>query len=153
MKLSIEIDNINELDEFAKVITPLLFRGAIICLGGNLGAGKTTFTKSVAKYLGVKGTVNSPTFNILKIYNNELPLYHMDVYRLENIGFDYELDDYLYGDGVAIIEWYKYIEKMLPKEILEINFAITGENKRLLTIEGSGKYEEIIKNISNRYSY
>jgi tRNA threonylcarbamoyladenosine biosynthesis protein TsaE len=76
----------------------------------------------------------------------------MDVYRLENVGYDYELDDYIYGDGVSVIEWYQYISSMLPNEFLEINIQVSDNLNREITIRGEGRYIEIVKDISNRYS-
>lgn len=93
--------------------------GAIICLDGDLGVGKTVFTQGFAAGLGIDDYVNSPTFNIVKEYEGgRLPLYHFDVYRIgdpsemEEIGYE----DYFYGQGVSIIEWPGQIEELLPKE-------------------------------------
>jgi tRNA threonylcarbamoyladenosine biosynthesis protein TsaE len=146
------VKSLENTDALAKVINDNLFPGFILGLTGDLGSGKTTFTKYLAKYMGIQDNLNSPTFTILKIYNNDLDLYHMDVYRLEDIGYDYELDDYIYGQGVSVIEWYQYIEEMLPKDKLEIDIKVLDENNRELTIRGTGRYEEIVKNIDNRYS-
>lgn len=76
----------------------------------------------------------------------------MDVYRLENIGYDYELDDYIYGKGVSVIEWYTYINQMLPNEFLKIKINVIESNLRVLDIEGKGRYEDVVKDINNRYS-
>jgi len=76
----------------------------------------------------------------------------MDVYRLEDIGYDYELDDFIYGEGVSVIEWYTYIKDQLPEELLTIDIQADGEFKRSLLIEGKGRYEKIIEAINNRYS-
>ena len=73
----------------------------------------------------------------------------MDVYRLMGIGMDYELEEYIYGDGICVIEWYKNIIESIPKERLVIEVDIIDLNKRLLKIEGTGRYEEIVKKISN----
>lgn len=143
------IHNLNEMDQFAKKIKNGCFSGCIIGLKGELGSGKTTFTKFLAKHLGVSETVNSPTFTILKIYQGELPIYHMDVYRLEGIGHDYELDDFIYGDGVAIIEWYPYIAEMLPKEILEIEISGSVGEQREILVRGTGVYERIVQTLSD----
>lgn len=93
--------------------------GEIICLDGDLGVGKTVFTQGFAAGLGIDDYVNSPTFNIVKEYEGgRLPLYHFDVYRIgdpsemEEIGYE----DYIYGQGVSIIEWPGQIEELLPKE-------------------------------------
>lgn len=153
MELRINIDSLEDTDKLAHIISENLFPGFLMGLTGDLGSGKTTFTKHLAKYMGISDTLNSPTFTILKIYNNKpLNLYHMDVYRLEDIGYDYELDDFIYGDGVSVIEWYQYIEGMLPKELLAMNINVQDNGRRLITITGEGRYENIVKDISNRYS-
>lgn len=151
MKKSFNIQNLNDMEFLAKSVAETVKPGYIIGLKGTLGSGKTTFTQFLAKYIGIKDNVNSPTFTILKVYKGPIPMYHMDVYRLENIGYDYELDDFIYGDGVAVIEWYPYILPMLPKEILEITIDVINETGRVVTMEGSGKYEDAIEIISHRY--
>jgi len=143
------INNIQEMDNLAKKIGKSIFPGYLLCLEGDLGAGKTTFTKFLGASMGITDMINSPTFTIMKIYEGEINLNHMDVYRLNGIGMDYDLEEYVYGDGVCVIEWYKNIEESLPLEKLVIEIKIIDEFKRLLKIEGSGKYEEIVKEISN----
>ncbi len=153
MDLNITIKSLNDTELLAEIISENLFPGCIIGLTGDLGSGKTTFTKYLAKHMGISDNLNSPTFTILKVYeNNPWDLYHMDVYRLEGIGYDFELDDYIYGDGVSVIEWYTYILDMLPDEMLEITIHVQDESDRLVNIKGNGRYEEIVKNIGNRYS-
>ena len=146
---NLRLNSEKDTDQLAKLIAKNIFPGMIIGLSGDLGSGKTTFTKYLAKHMGVKDTLNSPTFTLLKTYQGDLNLYHMDVYRLENIGYDYELDDYIYGDGVAVIEWYPYIISMLPENILTLTFTFVDDVKRDLVIEGSGKYEKILQEISD----
>jgi len=143
------IHSLDEMNEFAKKLVPFCFPGAILGLEGNLGSGKTTLTKFLAFHLGITETVNSPTFTILKVYPGTLPLYHMDVYRLEGIGYDYELDDFIYGKGVSIIEWYPFILEMLPKEFLEIHISLLEDGNRAVLLKGSGVYEEILQQIGN----
>ena len=149
MLKEIVINNIQEMDDFAKKVGKTVFPGYLLCLEGDLGAGKTTFTKFLGASMGITDMINSPTFTIMKIYEGEIDLNHMDVYRLNGIGMDYDLEEYVYGDGVCVIEWYKNIIESLPFEKLVIEIKIIGESKRLLKIEGYGKYEEIIKKISN----
>ena len=146
------IQNLSELEVFAKTLSGFLFKGFLLCLEGDLGAGKTTFTKFIGKNMGITDVINSPTFTILKIYENSLPLYHMDVYRLEGAMEDYELEEFIYGDGVCVVEWYKNIINSMPEEKLIIEIEIIDENKRLLKIEGIGRYERIVKAISNWFS-
>ena len=143
------INDLHEMKVFAEEIGETVFPGFLLCLEGDLGAGKTTFTKYFGNKIGVKDIINSPTFTILKIYEGEYTLYHMDVYRLMGIGMDYELEEYIYGDGICVIEWYKNIIESIPKKRLVIEIEIIDLNKRLLKIEGTGKYEEIVKKISN----
>ncbi len=149
MYKEVVIENIEEMKSFAEKVSKTLFPGYILCLEGDLGAGKTTFTKYLGKGMGFTDTINSPTFTIMKIYEGDVDLYHMDVYRLNGIGADYDLEEYVYGEGVCVIEWYKNIINSLPEEKLVIEIEIIGETKRLLKIEGLGKYEEIVEKISN----
>ena len=153
MNKEIIINNLKEMQSFAVKIGKEVFPGFLLCLEGDLGAGKTTFTKFFGAKIGISDVINSPTFTILKIYEGLLPLYHMDVYRLEGIGMNYELEEYIYGNGICVIEWYKNIIESIPKEKLVIEIKIIDLNKRLLKIEGTGKYEEIVKKISNWFSY
>ena len=153
MEIRLTLDSLDDTNEIASIVGEFMFKGAIVGLTGDLGSGKTTFTKFLAKKIGVKDNLNSPTFTILKIYEGDFHLYHMDVYRLENAGYDYELDEFIYNEGVSVIEWYEYIKDMLPNEILSIKFKFIDDTKREVLIEGSGQYEKIVKAISNRYRH
>lgn len=119
--------------------------GDIVLLEGDLGAGKTTFTKGLAQGLGVEGYVNSPTFTLVNQYEGRLPLYHMDCYRLENgrEALAFGIEEYLYGDGVCVIEWSERIRDILPKEVLRVKLGFLTETKRTIRIEPSG--EQYIK--------
>ncbi len=121
------------------------FPNMVICLEGELGSGKTVFTKGFAKALGIDETITSPTFTLIKEYlNGELPLYHMDVYRLEETGDDIGITDYFNKGGVSIIEWADIISDKLPAERLVIKFKVINENTRILIFEAYGeKYEEL----------
>ena len=125
------------------------FNNMVICLIGELGSGKTVFTKGFAGALGIEENITSPTFNIIKEYlTGEEPLYHMDVYRLEGNVDELGIEEYLKKDGVIIIEWADMIEDKLPEERLEIRFKITGEEKRSLTIIPYGqKYEDLCEDV------
>lgn len=125
------------------------FNNMVICLIGELGSGKTIFTKGFAGALGIEENITSPTFNIIKEYKSgELDLYHMDVYRLEGDTTDLGLEEYLKKDGVVIIEWADMIKNELPDERLEIRFKITGEEKRTLTIVPYGSdYEALCEDV------
>ena len=135
----------SETEELAENIESEKFPGMVICLNGELGSGKTVFTKAFANSLGIAEPVTSPTFNIIKEYKDcEMPLYHMDVYRLEGNVDELGLDDYFYGNGVTIVEWADMIEDKLPKERLDINIKVTGEDTRVFVLTPHGKkYEDI----------
>ena len=110
---------------------------------GDLGSGKTVFTKGFAGAMAID-EITSPTFNIIKEYIGELPLYHMDVYRTNGDVDSLGLEEYFNKNGVTIIEWAEMIEDHLPKERLDITFKIAGENKRILVIVPHGeKYQSI----------
>ena len=149
IKYLINIDGEKETQKLGYEIGKLLFPGSVVSLTGDLGVGKTTFTKSIAKALNIKQVVNSPTFTIIKEYEGDLNLYHMDVYRIsdkEDLGFD----EYFFNDGITVIEWAENIKSLLPYERLNIVLKKISENKRIIEINPLGnKYEylcEVLKN-------
>ena len=92
-------------------------RGDVICLEGQLGAGKTVFAQGFAKGLGITENINSPTYNIVQIYEGgRLPLYHFDVYRINNVEeiYDVGMEEYFFGNGVCLIEWASIIQQVIP---------------------------------------
>ena len=125
------------------------FPNMVICLEGELGSGKTVFTKGFAKALGIEDTITSPTFTIIKEYlNGELPLYHMDVYRLEETEENIGVTDYFSKGGVTIVEWSDIIKDKLPSERLVIRFKIIDEDTRILIFTPYGeKYEELCSSV------
>lgn len=131
--------------EIAQNIESEKFPGMVICLNGELGSGKTVFVKGFASALGIDENITSPTFNLIKEYNNgELPLFHMDAYRLDDDVESIGLNDYFNSDGIFIIEWADMIEKYLPNERLDIYFKVVDENTRLLVFKPHGaKYVEL----------
>ena len=136
--------SIEDTISIAENIESEKFPGMIICLNGELGSGKTVFVKGFAASLGITDTITSPTFNLVKEYNGEAKLYHMDVYRLQDACETVGLDDYFDGKAISIIEWSELICDCLPKERLEISFKIIDENTRVLKIKPIGdKYEEL----------
>lgn len=141
----------DEMDtlELAQNIESEKFPNMVICLNGDLGSGKTVFVKGFAHALGINETITSPTFNIVKEYpDGELPLYHMDVYRLENGEINVDISEYFNKGGVSIIEWAELLEGNLPEERLDINFKIVNENTRILVFEPHGKiYEDICNSV------
>lgn len=126
-----------ETIEIAQNLESEKFPNMVICLNGDLGSGKTVFTKGFAGAMGID-EITSPTFNIIKEYVGELPLYHMDVYRTNGDVDSLGLEEYFNKGGVSIIEWAEMIEKHLPEERLDITFKITGENSRVMVIVPHG---------------
>lgn len=105
--------------------------GTVIALTGDLGAGKTTLTKSIAKGLEIEDIITSPTFNIVKEYDTgRLPLYHFDVYRIGDVDEMYELgyEEYFYGNGICVVEWADLIEDIMPEDTMWIQIEY-GENE------------------------
>ncbi|MDQ1148016.1 tRNA threonylcarbamoyladenosine biosynthesis protein TsaE [Bacillus sp. SORGH_AS 510] len=140
--------NSEETSIFAERLAKLLLPGDVIALEGDLGAGKTTFTKGLAKGLEVKKTVNSPTFTIIKEYSGRLPLYHMDVYRVADAYEDLGFDEYFEGDGVTVVEWAHLIEEQLPQELLTIFlYRDEGDQRKLVLAPKGNRYEELCKEI------
>jgi len=130
--------------EIAENLESEKFPGMIICLNGELGSGKTVFVKGFASALGITENVTSPTFNLVKEYNGEAKLYHMDVYRLEDSKEDFGLNDYLNQDAVTIIEWPEMIEDQLPHERLDIKFKVIDDDTRVLVFIPYGEqYEDL----------
>ncbi|HZK18528.1 MAG TPA: tRNA (adenosine(37)-N6)-threonylcarbamoyltransferase complex ATPase subunit type 1 TsaE [Clostridia bacterium] len=129
----------------------LLMPGDLVCLIGELGAGKTHFAKGVAVGLGVEDTVTSPTFTLIKEYEGRIPFYHMDAYRLESAEEleDLGYDEYLYGEGVTLIEWADRIKEALPGDRLDIVIETVGEfvdNTRLFAFTPyGGRYLDLVK--------
>ncbi|MBH0171632.1 MULTISPECIES: tRNA (adenosine(37)-N6)-threonylcarbamoyltransferase complex ATPase subunit type 1 TsaE [Fictibacillus] len=143
-----ETKSAEETMSFAEKLGSILQKGDVLTLAGDLGAGKTTFTKGLAKGLGVTRTVNSPTFTIIKEYSGRLPLYHMDVYRLEDSDEDLGFEEYFSGDGVCVVEWAVFIEDYLPEERLELVISHKGDDKREIQLKPIGsRYEERVKEI------
>lgn len=127
-------------------IGQLLKAGDVIAMKGTLGAGKTTITKGIAKALGVEDTITSPTFCLISEYEGKkLPLYHMDVYRLDseedflNLG----VEEMLYGQGVCIVEWSEKVMKVLPKKTITLTLTPQEDGSRIVEIE-NWKNQEII---------
>ncbi|MDD6272487.1 MAG: tRNA (adenosine(37)-N6)-threonylcarbamoyltransferase complex ATPase subunit type 1 TsaE [bacterium] len=146
MDYKITSRSIEDTMELAENIESEKFPGMIICLDGELGSGKTVFVKGFAKSLGLEETITSPTFNIVKEYTSgEMPLYHMDVYRLEDGDESIGFNDYFNSDGVSIIEWSELINDILPEERLDIKFKVIDENTRIIKLTPHGsKYEDIV---------
>ena len=147
--MEIKLNNLEETNEFGIRLGENLIVGDILCLNGDLGAGKTTLSKSIGLGLGVSEYITSPTFSLINQYSGRIPVYHFDVYRLENVDelFDLGFDEYFYGSGVCIIEWADKIEKMIPKERIVIDIEKgNNSNERIIKLSGVEKrLEELMK--------
>ena len=147
--MTYKITSRNEQDtvELAQNIESEKFPNMVICLKGDLGSGKTIFTKGFASSLGIEEAVTSPTFNIIKEYTSgEMDLYHMDVYRLDGKVEDLGIEEYFTKNGIVIIEWADMIPDYLPEDRLEIKIKISedDEDTRIITITPYGReYEDL----------
>lgn len=141
--------SVNDTLTLAQNIESEKFDNMVICLDGELGSGKTVFVKGFAASLGIEDTITSPTFNIIKEYNSgELPLYHMDAYRIDDAPDNIEIEDYFNKDGIIIIEWAELIEDRLPEERLDIIFKIVDEDTRVMIFKPHGQsYEDLCNSV------
>ena len=145
MEYKFNSKNMYETMELAQNIESEKFPNMVICLDGELGSGKTVFTKGIANALGIKEVVTSPTFTIIKEYlYGEMPLYHMDVYRLDGNTEGLGIEEYFTKGGIVVIEWADTIRDILPKERLDIKIKVVDEDVRIIIMEPHGKqYEEL----------
>lgn len=150
------VNNANETEQIGLNLAHLLSGGDLILLDGDLGAGKTTFTKGIAAGLNVTRTIKSPTFTIIREYiGGTFPLYHMDVYRLENGGGDdLGLEEYFTSDGICVVEWSQFIQSVLPTSYLKVSFSRDDQNLdstvRSITFEAVGShYQKILEKLND----
>ena len=145
---SLETHSKEETMRLGYRVANLLPNGSVLTFTGDLGAGKTTFVRGLAEGLGIKETVQSPTFNIMKIYlKGSRPLIHIDAYRLADIDTDIGLDEYIgYETGITVIEWPEFIERLIPGSRIEITILNLGGDNRNITINtDNNKVLEAIK--------
>ena len=134
-----------ETIELGKKIGNLLNPGDVVLLTGDLSAGKTTITKGIGQALGVTRVINSPTFTIVKTYNGKCPLYHLDLYRLDGVNNDFDLEEYIESEGVCVIEWPYQVSEILPDNYLIICLKRINEFEREIEISAQGeRYEKIV---------
>ena len=144
--MKIEIHSLKETQEFATKMADLCRnKQLVITLDGDLGAGKTTWTKSFGKALGVKNVINSPTFTILKDYKQEggVPFHHIDAYRLEGKCQDLGFED-CFDEGITVVEWSEFIEDQLPQDHIKISFEEGIDENRTVTLEYTGPVSKSI---------
>ncbi len=150
-KIHIQTNSTEETMEIAKRIGEVIPPGTVLALEGDLGAGKTHFTKGLAVGLGIKRVVNSPTFTIIKEYLGRLPLYHMDVYRLEDGEEELGFEEYFESDGITVVEWASKIEEQLPSNYIACTIRRIDEDTREIVVQSVGGenidwIKEIIRN-------
>ena len=138
IKLSFKTNSAEETIELGKKIGSMLKPGDIIAMEGTLAAGKTTITKGIAGALGIEDNITSPTFCLIsEYYGNKMPLYHMDVYRLDgpedflNLG----VEELLYGQGVCIIEWSEKVKSVLPSKTITLSITPEDDGSRKIEIQ------------------
>ncbi|AEE90688.1 conserved protein of unknown function [Tepidanaerobacter acetatoxydans Re1] len=150
MEKVFETKNVEQTEKLGVSLGKLLSKGDFLALTGDLGAGKTAFTRGISKGLGIDHPVTSPTFTIINEYHGPVALAHMDAYRLktleelENIGFDDYLEDF-----IIVMEWADKVKEMLPDDVLWIDFKVVGENRRQIRFTTkSPRYDRIIQELS-----
>ncbi len=129
--------------------------GDVFLLSGELGAGKTCLTQGIAKGLGVDEYVRSPTFVLVSVHQGRLPLYHIDIYRLDEVAevVDLGLEEYLAGDGVSVIEWASKALEVFPQPYMLVTLTYKGENERLIQLEARGeRHESLLSQVEKRLS-
>lgn len=141
--------NEEELINLGERLGTLLQKNDVLILSGELGAGKTTFTKGLAKGLGIRQMIKSPTYTIVREYEGRLPLYHLDVYRIEGDADSIDLDEFLFGGGVTVIEWGHLLGEDLPDSYLELEILKEAEGRRLHFSAQGPRAEQLIKELQD----
>lgn len=139
--IEITLRNLIETEKFGKILADICGPGTLICLNGDLGAGKTTLTQFIGKNLDVKEYINSPSYSLMNTYNGKFTIHHYDLYKLEGVDevLDIGIEDYLYSKDIIIIEWAEKIEDILPNERIDMTIK-TFNTSRKVIISGNGKY-------------
>ncbi len=150
--MKVSLNNVQDTNKFGEKLSKLLIAGDIIFLNGELGAGKTTLSKSIGEGLGVKEYITSPTFTLINEYEGRLPLYHLDVYRLNSYEELEELgvEDYFYGNGVCLIEWAEKFSEDLPEYRLEVWISKgKTDDERYIKLRAFGdRYKKLIEELA-----
>lgn len=150
--VKIVLKGLRDTEDFGIKLGKTLKGGDVLSLTGDLGAGKTTLTKSIGKGLGVEEYITSPTFALINEYDGRVKVYHFDVYRLEDVDDLYDLgfEEYFYSQGVTIVEWGDKIQELLPEYTVHIRIEKGKElNERIVTISGEGeRYSQIVKELN-----
>lgn len=155
--VKIVLKGLRDTEDFGIKLGKTLKGGDVLSLTGDLGAGKTTLTKSIGKGLGVEEYITSPTFSLINEYKGRVNVYHFDVYRLDDVDDLYDLgfEDYFYSDGVTIVEWGDKIKEFLPDNTIDVYIEKGKElDERIVTISGRGeRFESIVKELNINWKY
>ncbi len=141
--------NENELISIGENLGSVCQAGQVILLSGNLGAGKTTLVKGIAKGLGIEQMIKSPTYTIVREYEGRLPLFHLDVYRIGDDPDSIDLDDFLFGDGITVIEWGELLDLSLFDDYLRIYIEKVEEGRSLSFEAFGGQSQSLLAEIPN----
>ena len=141
--------NEDELIALGEDLGHLLERNDVLILTGELGAGKTTLTKGLAKGLGIHQMIKSPTYTIVREYEGRLPLYHLDVYRIEGDADSIDLDEFLFGSGVTVIEWGHLLGENLPSDYLELEILKKDEGREIVFHAHGHRATELLKGLTD----
>ena len=141
--------NEDELMAFGKKLGNILEKNDVLILTGELGAGKTTLTKGLAKGLGINQMIKSPTYTIVREYEGRLPLYHLDVYRIGGDADSIDLDEFLFGDGVTVIEWGHLLGEDLPSDYLELEILKKDEGREIRCHAHGQRASSLLERLTN----
>ncbi|KGM36810.1 tRNA (adenosine(37)-N6)-threonylcarbamoyltransferase complex ATPase subunit type 1 TsaE [Streptococcus sinensis] len=141
--------NEEELIEWGRRLGSLLQEQDVLILTGDLGAGKTTFTKGLARGLGIKQMIKSPTYTIVREYEGRLPLYHLDVYRIGEDPDSIDLDDFLFGEGITVIEWGELLEGSLPDDYLKLTILKKADGRELVFESKGRRSQELLEELKH----
>lgn len=153
--IRIQLNNLSDTEKLGRLLGSLATSGDVICLDGDLGAGKTALSQAIARGLGVPDNcyVTSPSFAILHEYEGRIPMYHMDFYRLEDAGEveDLGFEEYFYLDGLTVIEWSTRALEILPEERMILTIVQNADLSRTVTLKGTERYAEMQQDISREF--
>jgi tRNA threonylcarbamoyladenosine biosynthesis protein TsaE len=154
--IQIQLHSLGDTEKLGRLIGEKALPGDVICLDGDLGAGKTTLSQAIARGLEVPDScyVTSPSFAIMHEYEGRLPMYHMDFYRLQDAGEveDLGFEEYFYLNGVTVIEWSTRAIEILPDERLVLSLHQNDDLSRTVTLKCSGKYRELLRHIGREFA-
>lgn len=153
--IRIQLNNLSDTEKLGRLLGSLATSGDVICLDGDLGAGKTALSQAIARGLGVPDNcyVTSPSFAILHEYEGRIPMYHMDFYRLQDAGEveDLGFEEYFYLDGLTVIEWSTRALEILPEERMILTIVQNADLSRTVTLKGTERYAEMQQDISREF--